>query len=188
MIDADGYRHNVGIILCNDEGRLFWARRAGMDSWQFPQGGINPHEEPAAAMYRELFEETGLTNEHVRIIGRTRSWLHYDLPKRYIRKRSAPLCIGQKQIWYILHMLSDGEDVRFDCTDRPEFDDWRWVDFWFPLKEVVFFKKDVYRRALNELGPYLLPDSVPIKADGFLSKRHGKRRRRPHPANNAKQQ
>lgn len=173
MIDAEGYRHNVGIILCNDEGCVFWARRVGMDSWQFPQGGIKQNEDPERAMFRELYEETGLLREHVRVIGRTKSWLRYDLPKRFIRRRSLPLCIGQKQLWYILHMVSEEDRVRFDCSDKPEFDQWRWVDFWRPVNDVVFFKRDVYRQALTELGVFLLPESIPISPAGFLSRKRG---------------
>ena len=175
MIDSEGYRHNVGIILCNDQGRLFWARRAGMNSWQFPQGGIETDEEPECAMFRELYEETGLLCQDVEVIGRTKGWLRYDLPKRFIRRRSLPLCIGQKQLWYILRMVSTEEHVRFDCCEKPEFDDWRWVDFWHPLHEVVFFKKQVYRQALTELGAFLVSEAVPINPDGFLA---GKRRKR----------
>ena len=170
MIDSQGYRHNVGIVLCNDKGKLFWARRAGMDSWQFPQGGIKRHEEPEDAMYRELYEEVGLRKEHVEIIGRTQSWLRYDLPEKYIRKHSFPLCKGQKQLWFILQMKSSERCVRFDCSARPEFDGWRWVDFWYPVDEVVFFKREVYRKALTELGGYLVSESVPVNAGGFLSK------------------
>ncbi len=170
MIDSQGYRHNVGIVLCNGKGKLFWARRAGMDSWQFPQGGIKRHEDPEDAMYRELYEEIGLRKEHVEIIGRTQSWLRYDLPEKYIRKHSYPLCKGQKQLWFILKMQSSERCVRFDCSAQPEFDGWRWVDFWYPVDEVIFFKREVYRKALTELGGYLVSESVPVNAGGFLSK------------------
>ena len=170
MIDSKGYRPNVGIILCNDEGRVFWAKRSGANSWQFPQGGINQNEEPEAAMYRELWEETGLHSEHVQLLGRTRYWLRYRLPDRYIRKNSEPLCIGQKQIWFILRLITQESNVRFDRAPKPEFDGWRWVDYWEPLKDVVYFKRKVYRRAMSELGEILLADSVPVKADGFLAK------------------
>ncbi len=169
MIDSKGYRPNVGIILCNDQGRVFWAKRAGMDSWQFPQGGIKYNEAPEDAMYRELWEETGLHAEHVQLIGRTRYWLRYQLPKRYIRRKSLPICIGQKQIWYILRLITPDSNVRFDRVERPEFDGWRWVEFWDPLKDVVYFKRKVYQRALSELGAMLLADNIPVNAAGYLS-------------------
>ncbi|MEN8259706.1 MAG: RNA pyrophosphohydrolase [Pseudomonadota bacterium] len=172
MIDAKGYRLNVGIVLCNDDGKVFWARRAGVDSWQFPQGGIKQDEAPEVAMYRELYEETGLLGEHVELIGRTKQWLRYELPDRYIRKKSQPLCIGQKQIWYLLRLISSEDKVRLDRSEKPEFDGWRWVDFWHPLNDVVYFKKRVYRKALTELGVYLVSESVPINPTGYLSNKH----------------
>ena len=168
MIDSKGYRPNVGIILCNNEGSVFWAKRKGANSWQFPQGGINSDEDPEAAMYRELWEETGLQPEHVKILGRTRYWLRYKLPERFLRKNSFPLCIGQKQIWFILQLLTDDSKVRFDCVTKPEFDDWRWVDFWEPLNDVVYFKRKVYRKAMSELGLMLVPEDVQVKADSYL--------------------
>jgi putative (di)nucleoside polyphosphate hydrolase len=160
MIDSKGYRPNVGIILCNNEGRVFWAKRMGMDAWQFPQGGINDDEDPETAMYRELWEETGLQQHHVEILGRTRYWLRYQLPERYIRKNSFPLCIGQKQIWFMLRLLTHDSAVRFDHCSKPEFDSWRWVDYWEPLNGVVYFKRKVYQKAMTELGNILMPNGV----------------------------
>tara|TARA_B100002052_G_scaffold191368_1_gene174404 strand:- start:10156 stop:10638 length:483 start_codon:yes stop_codon:yes gene_type:complete len=155
VIDAQGYRANVGIILSNGSGQVFWAKRIGQQSWQFPQGGIRRGEQPEAALYRELEEEVGLRPEHVEIIGATRSWLRYRLPKRYIRRHSQPLCIGQKQKWFMLQLVADESCVRFDASAKPEFDGYRWVDYWHPVSEVVFFKRHVYRRALDELAPCL---------------------------------
>lgn len=159
VIDSDGYRPNVGIILSNDEGRLLWARRIGQDAWQFPQGGIRENETPEEALFRELMEEVGLTTEHVRIIACTKKWLRYQLPQRYIRRHTHPICIGQKQIWYMLRMIGSDTDVRLDHSDRPEFDSWRWVDYWYPLRKVVAFKRGVYERALYEFAPLVFPDS-----------------------------
>ncbi|MGD0958468.1 MAG: RNA pyrophosphohydrolase [Methylomonas sp.] len=169
MIDSKGYRPNVGIILCNDNDQVFWAKRKGANSWQFPQGGIDGNEDPEAAMFRELWEEIGLNREHVEILGRTRYWLRYKLPDKYIRKNSAPLCIGQKQIWYLLRLRTDDANVRFDCGVKQEFDNWKWVDYWFPLKDVVYFKRRVYRKALEELGAYLFDDGVGPNSDIYLS-------------------
>jgi len=151
VIDEEGYRPNVGIILSNGEGRLLWARRIGQDAWQFPQGGIKQGESSEQALYRELMEEVGLQPKHVEIIGSTDGWLRYQLPERYIRWNSKPLCIGQKQVWYMLRLLGDEQDICLDNAATPEFDHWCWVDYWHPLDEVVAFKRDVYESALKEL-------------------------------------
>jgi len=153
VIDPDGYRPNVGIILLRDDGRVFWARRAFRDGWQFPQGGMNSDETPLEAMYRELREETGLAPEHVEVIGATPGWLRYRLPRRFVRRNERPTCIGQKQVWFLLRFLGDESVLRLDLTDTPEFDLWRWVDFWYPASHVVAFKRDVYQRALRHLAP-----------------------------------
>ncbi|GAW84874.1 putative (di)nucleoside polyphosphate hydrolase [Bathymodiolus platifrons methanotrophic gill symbiont] len=169
MIDSKGYRSNVGIILCNAQGHVFWAKRSRVNSWQFPQGGMEEGEAPEQAMFRELLEETGLDAKHVQIIGRTRYWLRYRLPEKYIRRHSLPLCIGQKQIWYLLKLVGDETNVSLNRHNKPEFDDWQWVEFWEPLKSVVFFKRKVYRRAMMELGAHLLLDSVNISSASYLS-------------------
>ncbi|MEZ5584973.1 MAG: RNA pyrophosphohydrolase [Candidatus Competibacteraceae bacterium] len=161
MIDSEGYRANVGIILCNAENRVFWAKRIGQRSWQFPQGGIR-QKELRTRHVRELTEEVGLLPEHVRIMGRTEGWLHYRLPKRLIRRDSRPTCIGQKQVWFLLRMVGDENDVRLDSSERPEFDHWRWVDYWYPLKAVVPFKRQVYFQALRDLAPLLFPQNPSI--------------------------
>jgi len=154
VIDADGFRPNVGIVITNAQGQLLWARRVGgQDAWQFPQGGINDNESAEQALYRELFEEVGLRKQDVKIIARTRGWLRYRLPKRLLRHGSNPLCVGQKQKWFLLQLVSDDSCVSMECTDGPaEFDGWRWVSYWYPLDQVVSFKRDVYRRALKELS------------------------------------
>ena len=160
VIDSDGYRPNVGIILTNRSGQLLWARRIRQNAWQFPQGGIRRKETPEQAMFRELEEEIGLESHHVDILGSTRGWLRYRLPERFIRRHQQPVCVGQKQVWFMLKLLSEERFVRLDLTDKPEFDNWRWVDYWHPLSEVVPFKRSVYKKALNELAPLLFPDSA----------------------------
>ncbi len=153
MIDPDGYRPNVGIILMRPDGQLFWARRVRRDGWQFPQGGMNSDETPVEAMYRELREETGLLPEHVEVLGATPGWLRYRLPQRSVRQQDRMVCIGQKQVWFLLRMLGQEADLRLDLTDKPEFDLWRWVDFWYPVEHVVTFKRGVYASALRHLAP-----------------------------------
>ena len=161
MIDSEGYRPNVGIILCNSDGRLFWGKRIGQHSWQFPQGGIRRDESPEQAMFRELAEEVGLRPEHVQVIGCTKGWLRYRLPKRLIRHGNQPTCIGQKQVWFLLRMVGGEDVVCLDASERPEFDHWQWVDYWYPLRAVVPFKRHVYWRALHELAPLLFPVRLP---------------------------
>ncbi|WP_261842627.1 RNA pyrophosphohydrolase [Aliamphritea ceti] len=164
MIDSDGFRPNVGIILANSMGQVLWARRIGQDAWQFPQGGIDRSETPEQAMYRELKEEIGLSPEDVEIVAVTRGWLRYRLPKRMIRHHSHPVCVGQKQKWFLLRMLSEDSAVSIDETAKPEFDGWRWVSYWYPLGQVVAFKRDVYRKAMRELSPKL----TRLVLDGWL--------------------
>jgi putative (di)nucleoside polyphosphate hydrolase len=160
MIDSDGYRPNVGVILCNGQGRVFWAQRCRREGWQFPQGGIQERETPQQALYRELYEEVGLQAGHVQVVGHTRDWLYYDLPSQFRGARN-PHFRGQKQIWFLLRLLADDRQVRLDMTTQPEFDAWRWVDYWTPLEEIVAFKREVYRRALTELEP-LLPQAMVV--------------------------
>jgi putative (di)nucleoside polyphosphate hydrolase len=156
VIDSDGFRANVGIMLANDAGQLLWARRiGGRDAWQFPQGGINPGESAEQALYRELEEEVGLAGDAVRVVASTRGWLRYRLPRRFVRKGQDPVCIGQKQKWFLLHLRVADDAVRLDANSKPEFDHWQWVSYWYPLNQVVAFKREVYRRALKELAPPL---------------------------------
>lgn len=155
VIDSDGFRRNVGIIISNAAGELLWARRVGRPMWQFPQGGIKQNETPQQAMYRELYEETGLAAEQVCVIGATKGWLRYRLPSALVRHNRKPLCIGQKQVWFMLRMLGSDRDIKLDVTDMPEFESWKWVHYWYPLKEVVSFKRSVYKQALRELAPLL---------------------------------
>lgn len=153
MIDRDGFRPNVGIMVANGHGQVLWARRIGQDAWQFPQGGINRDETPEEALYRELGEEIGLQADDVELLATTRGWLRYKLPKRLIRKGSKPVCIGQKQKWFLLRLLGAEDQIRFDVDEKPEFDGWRWVSYWYPMGDVVAFKREVYRKALLELAP-----------------------------------
>ncbi|MFT3907184.1 MAG: RNA pyrophosphohydrolase [Steroidobacteraceae bacterium] len=161
MIDRDGFRANVGIVLMHDDGRLFLGRRAGGRGWQFPQGGMQSGEAAEQSLYRELREEIGLAPEDVQIVASTERWLRYRLPSRYVRQNARPLCLGQKQRWYLLRLRHPQTQFRFDCTEQPEFDRWRWVDFWQPIREVIYFKRPVYTRALHELGQRAFPGGLP---------------------------
>ena len=165
LIDRDGFRANVGIVLMHADGRLFIGRRAGGRGWQFPQGGMRPGEQPEESVFRELGEEIGLHPEDVSIVARTDGWLRYRLPQRYVRRDCRPLCIGQKQRWFLLKLVGDETRLRFDSTSQPEFDRWRWADYWTPVREVVYFKRRVYIRALHDLGLMAFPEGLPPYPD-----------------------
>ncbi|RBP49846.1 RNA pyrophosphohydrolase [Arenicella xantha] len=161
----DGYRPNVGIIICNNQGQLFWARRVNQDGWQFPQGGVSRNESLVEAMYRELQEETGLQKEQVRLVAHTKEWLRYDLPRRLLRNqrrraqstgRRRVNFRGQKQVWFLIELIEDDSVVDLAAgLETPEFDSWRWVDMHHAIDNIVEFKKTVYQRALSELHEFL---------------------------------
>lgn len=155
IVDRAGFRLNVGIILINASGRLFWGRRAGHDAWQFPQGGLGPGESAERAMFRELKEEVGLDPQDVEVLASTKRWLKYRLPKQYLRHGTVPLVIGQKQKWFLLKLLVSEQKIRLDLSDAPEFDSWRWIDSGAPQQQVIFFKRQVYAQALKEFEPIL---------------------------------
>lgn len=159
MIDEQGFRSNVGMILTNGQGKVLWARRIGSQhAWQFPQGGINDHETPVEAMYRELKEELGMLPTHVQMLAETKQWLCYRLPKRFQRRSdpAGPVCIGQKQKWFLLSLVGDENCIKLSDTVHPEFDAWRWVSYWYPIKQVIYFKRHVYRQALEEFAPLVI--------------------------------
>ena len=151
MIDSQGFRSNVGIVICNRYGQLLWAKRIKQSAWQFPQGGIREAETIEQAMYRELNEEVGLNESDVKVLHKTADWLHYRLPDNFIRHHKDPLCIGQKQKWFLVSLEADESRVELSNSGQPEFDDWCWVNYWYPVKKVIEFKRDVYKKALAEL-------------------------------------
>jgi putative (di)nucleoside polyphosphate hydrolase len=155
VIDKAGYRLNVGIVLTSPENYLFWGRRIGQDTWQFPQGGVDVNESATAAMFRELYEEVGIDKADVELIGSTKKWLRYQLPEQYQRRHIKPVVIGQKQKWFLLRLKCSEQKIRLDLTHSPEFDSWRWVDYWHPIEEVIYFKQAVYQQALKEFEPVL---------------------------------
>ena len=112
-------------------------------------------ESAIEAMVRELREEIGLERADIEILGMTKRWLKYKLPKQYLRHGTIPLVIGQKQKWFLLRLVASEQKIRLDLSDSPEFDSWRWIDFQEPANQVIFFKKQVYVEALNELESLL---------------------------------
>jgi putative (di)nucleoside polyphosphate hydrolase len=164
-IDAEGFRANVGIILMRENGEVFLGQRTGGKGWQFPQGGVRQGEPVEQALFRELQEEIGLESHHVRVAGGTSDWIRYRLPKRYVRRGRGPTCIGQKQRWFLLRLLAPDVEFKFTHTDEPEFDGWRWANYWEPVREVIYFKRPVYVKALTELAALGFPGGAPPHPD-----------------------
>lgn len=153
----DGYRPNVGIVIKNQHGKVLWARRVSKDGWQFPQGGIEPEERLIDAAFRELNEEVGLLPEHVNLLKVSSRWLRYQLPNRinarqYLRRRTI---LGQKQIWFLFDFIGADADVCLTNCKKPEFDKWVWTDYQASIKEIVPFKRSVYKSALAEFAEHL---------------------------------
>jgi putative (di)nucleoside polyphosphate hydrolase len=161
VIDSDGYRANVGIVLMHGAGEVFLGRRTGGRGWQFPQGGIRRGEQLEDALFRELHEEVGLRRTDVELVGRTAEWIRYRLPQKFVRRNRHPVCIGQKQRWFLLRVKRDDVQFSFDSTTEPEFDQWRWAQYWEPVREVIYFKRPVYTQALTELAPIAFPNGQP---------------------------
>ncbi len=159
MLDKEGYRPNVGIILLNTRNEVFWGKRVKQHSWQFPQGGIKYGESPEQAMFRELYEEIGLRSHQVRVVARTRDWLRYEVPEQWMRRELRGNYRGQKQIWFLLRLIARDCDVCLRRSEKPEFDAWRWHPYWVPMETVVEFKRDVYQQALNELSRFVFRSS-----------------------------
>lgn len=153
------YRPCVGVVLINNDGLIFTARRRDApDAWQMPQGGIDPGESIDAAAYRELQEETGVSR--ARIIDRLPDWVTYDLPDNLVGKVWGGRYRGQKQMW--VAMAFDGDDGEIDLDhhapgfDTPEFDSWRWSTPESVLSDIVPFKRYVYARVLDHFRAHLV--------------------------------
>ena len=146
MIDEDGFRPNVGIIVHNDAGRVLWARRIGQDAWQFPQGGVDPGEEPLEALRREVREEVGLRKRHFEVI-ESRGGYRYLFPNGHVRWK---VYRGQEQTYFRCRFLGEDSDIRLE-TDHPEFMAYRWIrPECFELKWLPKFKRGVYRQVLAD--------------------------------------
>jgi len=154
MLDSRGFRTNVGIVLLNNSYQVLWAKCTDKNIWQFPQGGINENESPIDAMYRELYEEIGLKPNEVKVLTQTRNWLSYYLPEKLIRYNtsSEQLCVGQTQKWFLLKLCASDRHITLDSAEHQEFECFNWVSYWYPLGNVVFFKRDVYRQVLKEFA------------------------------------
>jgi len=161
LIDKNGYRANVGIVLMNPQKELFIAKRRYQSGWQFPQGGIHIGETPESAMYRELLEETGLTKNDTELLSESNNWYQYKIPKKHLRKlkKGKPFVIGQRQKWFMLKLTGSEEAISLIHPSKfnQEFDNWKWVDPALPAKQVIRFKQHVYEQVLSEFQTFFNP-------------------------------
>jgi putative (di)nucleoside polyphosphate hydrolase len=156
MSDDRAYRRGVGVMLLNSEGKVFVGARIDNpdDAWQMPQGGIDEDEEPWSTALRELEEETGIAPHLVERIALCPERLRYDLPEEWRPRLWDGKWVGQEQDWFLARFLGRDEDVNI-ATDHPEFREWRWVEAERLPDLIVPFKRDLYRRLLDEFGDYL---------------------------------
>jgi putative (di)nucleoside polyphosphate hydrolase len=151
VIDKNGYRKNVCIVITNAKGKVLLARRISDKGWQFPQGGVLTGETYREAMYRELYEEVGLSQDDIEITTATSRLYFYRLPEAFVNHHRKPICIGQKQKWYLLKLRVSPNKINLNITAKPEFDSFKWIDYWDPIDEVIDFKRAVYTAALQQL-------------------------------------
>ncbi|HEU0220871.1 MAG TPA: RNA pyrophosphohydrolase [Paracoccaceae bacterium] len=150
-IAALPYRPCVGLMIVSRDGRIFAGQR--LDSpgpaWQMPQGGVDEGEDPREAALRELWEETGITADKVAILAETRDWIPYDLPPHLVSRLWNGRYRGQKQRWFLMRFLGEDGDITI-ATPHPEFSRWTWLEPEDLLERIVPFKRDTYRRVIEE--------------------------------------
>lgn len=151
------FRAGVGAVICDERGLVLVLERADQaDAWQLPQGGIEQDEDPQQALWRELFEEAGLTPADVDIVHEVPEWLGYELPKQ---SQSAKTGRGQVHKWFVLRARNAGElQIRFDTTGTPEFTSWRWADMSDVADNAVSFRRPVYSHLRTVLSDFERPD------------------------------
>ena len=154
--NALNYRPCVGLMVVNTRKNFFTAQRLDFTStaWQMPQGGIDEGEEALHAAYRELSEETSITENDVELLAVSRGWFSYDLPKELVSKLWNGLYRGQKQKWFLMRFIGNDDDINLN-TEIPEFSCWRWSTRQQLIESIVPFKKDLYRAVLKEFKPLL---------------------------------
>ena len=153
MNEESNYRLNVGLIIVNTYGKVLICKRKNSNQWQFPQGGIDEGESPIEAAKREIFEEVGIKPSKIKVLGKIKDWVKYEIPKELSKKSFKKKgIVGQKQKWFIFKIKSEA-CITFVNDPDNEFDDFAWVSYWRPIALIISFKKEVYRNVLAELLP-----------------------------------
>ena len=153
MNEESNYRLNVGLIIVNNYGKVLICKRKNSNQWQFPQGGIDEGESPMEAAKREIFEEVGIKPSKIKVLGKIKDWVKYEIPKELAKKSFKKKgIVGQKQKWFIFKIKSEA-CITFVNDPDNEFDDFAWVSYWRPIALIISFKKEVYRNVLAELLP-----------------------------------
>jgi putative (di)nucleoside polyphosphate hydrolase len=149
--DAAQYRPGVGIMLVNDQNEVFLGRRIDVEgeAWQMPQGGIDEHEGPQRAAFRELKEEIGTVDAE--IIAESKGWLHYDLPPELVGKAWDGRWRGQRQKWFVMRFKGHDSDINLK-TEHPEFSEWKWVPIERLPDLIISFKRQLYTDILREFS------------------------------------
>ena len=159
-VEPARYRPCVGILMFNDRGQVFVARRNDMDdAWQMPQGGIDPGEAPADAVRRELEEETGVTSAEV--VAESAEWIRYDLPDELIGEAWTGRFRGQELKWFAVRFTGAEAEIRVDQVAKPEFDAWRWASLDEVVGLIVPFKRPMYERVAAEFGDLVASVAAP---------------------------
>ncbi len=151
------YRPAAGIMLINDQGKVFVGQRldSTLEAWQMPQGGLDPGEDPKAAALRELEEETGIPARLVTILARSDKDLDYDLPPDLIGKLWKGRYRGQRQTWFLMRFEGTDADVKLE-TEHPEFRAWKWAEPSELPDMIVPFKRELYQNVLRAFA-HLIP-------------------------------
>jgi putative (di)nucleoside polyphosphate hydrolase len=157
ILAGSNYRLCVGLMLVNHNKKIFTAQRVDFTStaWQMPQGGIETNEDPLDAAYRELEEETSISQDKVEFLAVSQAWLSYDLPEELVPRLWNGLYRGQKQKWFLLKFIGEDKDINLN-TKLPEFSHWRWSNRLELVSSIVPFKKKLYESVLEEFNSFLL--------------------------------